>query len=61
MIGGLSLTVLILTNLFLASSFSQLKGQDREQNENGRVDFAIPPLAVGVVVTQPSTFSGIPI
>jgi hypothetical protein len=48
-------------NLFLAASFSQLKGQDREQNENGRVDFAIPPLAVGVVTTQPSTFSGIPI
>lgn len=48
-------------NLALAALFSQLKGQDKEQNENGRVDFAIPPLAVGVVVTQPSTFSGIPI
>jgi hypothetical protein len=48
-------------NLGLVAIFSQLKGQDKEQQQNGRVDFAIPPLAAGLFATATSKYSGVPI
>ena len=47
-------------NLALIAITSQLEGSSKENFENGKVEFAIPPLAVGVVSTAPSKFSGIP-
>lgn len=47
-------------NLALIAITSQLEGSSKENQENGKVEFAIPPLAVGVVSTAPSKFSGIP-
>jgi hypothetical protein len=47
-------------NLALIAITSQLEGSSKENLENGKVEFAIPPLAVGVVSTAPSKFSGIP-
>jgi hypothetical protein len=47
-------------NLALIAITSQLEGSSKENLENGKIEFAIPPLAVGVVATAPSKFSGIP-
>jgi hypothetical protein len=48
-------------NLGLIAAASSLKGSSKESQENGKIEFAIPPLAVGVVTTAPTKFSGIPI
>ena len=48
-------------NLGLIAAASSLKGSSKESLENGKIEFAIPPLAVGVVTTAPTKFSGIPI
>jgi len=48
-------------NLGLIAAASSLKGSSKESQENGKIEFAIPPLAVGIVTTAPTKFSGIPI
>jgi len=47
-------------NLGLVGAASSIQGSSNENFENGKIEFAIPALAVGVVATSPTKFAGIP-
>jgi len=47
-------------NLGLVGAASSIQGTSNENFENGKIEFAIPALAVGVVATAPTKFAGIP-
>jgi hypothetical protein len=47
-------------NLGLVGAASSIQGTSNENFENGKIEFAIPALAVGVVATSPTKFAGIP-